>query len=245
MDFSIIVPAYNEERIIRDTLRKVSTYFEERYSFEIIVVDDGSSDKTREFAEVYAKDNGSVKVIGDGANRGKGYAVRKGVEAASGKYILFTDADLSTPIEEVEKLKLWLENGYDMAIGIRGPHTDGVYKPQPFIRRMAGNYCFHIINFIVPLSCSDSQCGFKCFSYKCAKDVFSKTIIDGFIFDVEVIYLAQVLGYKVREVSVSWINDTNSKVNLLTDPIKMILDLFKLRRDINQGLYGSKKATSI
>ncbi|MFH1428964.1 MAG: dolichyl-phosphate beta-glucosyltransferase, partial [Candidatus Margulisiibacteriota bacterium] len=213
---SIVIPAYNEQDRLPQTIRRIQEYFKHReYAIELIVVDDGSMDNMLRTIPP------GVKVIQNGINRGKGYSVRKGVLAAGGDYILFSDADLSTPIEEIEKLKLVIDSDYDIAIGSRAVRGADVKVHQPFFRELMGKVFNLLVRLLVVRGISDTQCGFKAFRKDAAKEIFSRQKLNGFGFDVEVLYLAKKLGYKIKETPVTWINSPSSKVNVLSDPLKM------------------------
>jgi len=225
MEISIIIPAYNEERRILPTLEKVYGYFSEKrkMDFEIIVVDDGSKDNTEKVIKNFAKDKFErVKLIKHRKNKGKGAAVKTGVLEARGDLILFTDADLSTPIEEFEKLKKTIERGYDIVIGSRGLPESKIVVPQPWYRRYIGRLFPLFVRLIVMKNIRDTQCGFKMFKKKIAKELFANLETSGFAFDVEI--------YSVKEIPIIWINSPASKVTFLKGPIKMLKDLFKMKR---------------
>src|SRR4030066_1959136 len=227
---SIIIPAYNEEALIEKTLNDVTLYLEKSgFSYEIIVVCDGCKDKTALLAGEIAKKNNRVSVIDRKVNRGKGYSVKQGCLDASGDYVIFTDADLSTPIDEIEKLLKWLQEGYDIAIGSRGLKESDIQIRQPWYRETMGKIFNLFVQAIAIRGISDTQCGFKGFKRDVAKDVFKRQTINGFGFDVELLYIARRLGYKIREVPVRWLNRAASRVNPLVHPIQMLFDLIKIR----------------
>jgi len=233
MEISIIIPAYNEERRILPTLEKVYGYFSEKrkMDFEIIVVDDGSKDNTEKVIKNFAKDKFErVKLIKHRKNKGKGAAVKTGVLEARGDLILFTDADLSTPIEEFEKLKKTIERGYDIVIGSRGLPESKIVVPQPWYRRYIGRLFPLFVRLIVMKNIRDTQCGFKMFKKKIAKELFANLETSGFAFDVEILFRALKKNYSVKEIPIIWINSPASKVTFLKGPIKMLKDLFKMKR---------------
>ena len=231
MDLSIIVPAYNEEKRLGRTLEKIRTYFQEKdYAYEVIVVDDGSSDNTVFVASdsLLAKES-MLKIVKNEVNRGKGYSVRRGMADAVGELILFTDADLSTPIEEIEKLKLYLSDGFDAAIGSRSIKGSEVKSPQPKYRVLMGKTFNLMVRAVVLRGFIDTQCGFKLFKKNCIENVLPEMKIDGFSFDVEMLYIATRNGYKIKEVPVVWIDYKGSKVNPLYDSAKMFMDLLYIK----------------
>lgn len=232
MRLSIVIPAFNEEGRIRQTLQKIARFVGERgWDGEIIVVDDGSRDRTAEVVkEEFAQSGGaSFLVLENGANRGKGYSVRRGVNAARGDRILFTDADLSTPIEEIDRLVEFLDGGFDVAMGSRSVPGSRVEIHQNRVRETMGKVFNCLARLLTFKGVHDSQCGFKLFKGEVAHRLFELARIDGFAFDAEIVYLAQKLGYKVIEVPVIWRNSTASKVHMVFDPVKMMWDLFRIR----------------
>lgn len=225
---SFVIPVYNEEDRIVESLEKVWDYLSsQKYNFEIVVVDDGSTDNTLKKLEEY-KDK--IKVISYNPNRGKGAAVRTGMLQAKGKYRIFSDADLSTPIYEIEKLLEKLKSGADICIGSRAIDPTLIKKHQPFYREFMGKTFNKFVQLIVFRGIEDTQCGFKGFTDKAAELVFSKAKIDGFSFDVEILYLASKAGLKIEQVPVEWYNDSRTKVNPLRDSINMFIELFKIKK---------------
>lgn len=227
VELSFIIPAYNEEYRIRTTLTMVLEYFAtQNYSTEIIVVDDGSSDRTVEIVGEFPE----VKLLKQARNLGKGAAVRRGMLEAKGDFCLFSDADLSTPILETSRVLYELRNGYDICIGSRAIQSEMIRKHQPFYREFMGKTFNKIVQMLVFKGISDTQCGFKGFSKESTRAIFPITKIDGFGFDVEILYLASKLGYKTKEIAVEWYNDERSKVNPVTDSIKMLFEIIKIRK---------------
>lgn len=236
MELSIIIPAYNEEHRIGATLKRILDYFQDkRKSFEILVVDDGSIDHTKEvvnfFLEHYPN---QVKLLSNPQNRGKGYSIKKGVEAAGGDIILFSDADLSTPIEEIEKLLPYLEKDYDIAIGSRALPGSEIVVHQPWYRESMGKFFNLLVQALVFPGIKDTQCGFKAYRGPVAKKLFARSTIDGFSFDVEILYLAGKARYRVKEVPICWLNSPQSRVHPLRDSARMFGELWKIRRRHNK-----------
>lgn len=228
MKISVVIPAYNEERRLPNTLRTIIDFVSGRKEeFEIIVVDDGSKDNTFHSAKEFGD---SIDVYSLDKNSGKGAAVRKGVLKATGDLIFFTDADLSTPIYELDKLLEDLKNSSDISIGSRAVDYSMIKVHQPFYREFMGKTFNKIVQFLVIKGIKDTQCGFKGFKNKVAKDIFSKSLIDGFSFDVEVLYIAKKLNYKISEVPVEWYNDQQTKINPIKDSFKMLKEIFKIRK---------------
>ncbi len=239
---SVVIPAYNEEARIGPTLDRVASYLGEKgIAAEIIVVDDGSSDRTAQVATEAAARHGVVRVLSNGRNRGKGFTVRNGVSNARGKYVLFSDADLSTPIEEVGKLLPALESGAGVALASRSIEGSSIEKAQPFARRVMGRVFNLIVRSVALPGVRDSQCGFKCFTREAAAAVFPLQRIEGFAFDVEVLYIARKLGFGIAEVPVRWIDSPDSRVRRLSDPLRMFAEVARIRLNDWSGLYPSRR----
>lgn len=227
---SIVIPAFNEEGRVGPTIGKILQYCDGKdYSFEIIVVDDGSCDNTSGVVEnMRDGKGGKITLLKSKEHHGKGFAVKEGVMSAGGEYILFCDADLSTPIEEVEKLMPYLKSGYSIAIGSRGLADSEIQVPQRWYRQNMGRVFNKFVQCMVIQGIEDTQCGFKCFRREAALDIFPQQKIWGFCFDVEVLYHAQRLGYRIKEVPVVWRNSLPSRVSLLRHSIQMFRDLIKI-----------------
>lgn len=238
-DISIIIPSYNEAKDLPETLEKIIKYLEAcgRESFEIIVVDDGSNDDTVRIVSETASRDGRIRLLVNEINRGKGYSVRRGMLEARGRYILFTDADLSTPIGELDKLLECLKQGYDVVIGSRSLPGSEVRVHQPFYRELSGKIFNLLMRLLTGLPFSDTQCGFKCFRRKCAKEIFARQTIERFSFDVEDLYIAKKLGYRIKEAPVIWINSESTTVSFLKDSIRMFTDLLRIRINDLMGKY--------
>lgn len=236
---SIVIPAYNEELRIAKTLEQIYLYLEKQpYTYELIVVDDGSSDYTNKVVTDILKRIESGKLLKNPVNKGKGYSVRQGVLNSSGQYVLFSDADLSTPIAEVEKLLGYLKQGYDIAIGSRSLQESDVRIHQPWYREYMGKSFNVLIRCIMLTDFHDTQCGFKCFRGDVARQLFALQQIQHFSFDVEVLFLAtHFYHYKVKEVPVQWCNDPNTRVNAFKDSSKMFRDVLKIRYNAWAGKY--------
>lgn len=225
---SLIIPAYNEERRIELSLQKAIDYLETKdYSWEIVVVDDGSSDNTSLVAGSFDE---RISTITLEKNMGKGAAVRNGMLNSSGSYKVFTDADFSTPVYELDKLLKSLNDGNDLAIGSRALDSSLIKEHQPFYREFMGKTFNKIVQVIVLKGISDTQCGFKGFQSEAAKTIFEKAKINGFGFDVELLYLAKKQGYRIDQIPVEWYNDERSKVNPVTDSVRMISEILKIKK---------------
>ena len=239
MYLSVIIPAYNEEKRLPQTLREIDKYLrEQNYESEILVVSDGSKDKTVEVAKDLTSEIKNLRVIDFKENKGKGFGVKEGMLKAEGEYRLFTDADSSTSIDQVEKMWPYLKEGFDIVIGSRDIKGAILDPSQPWQRRFTGE-AFKLVRKIIvgPLEIEDSQCGFKCFSKKAAENIFPKCLISRFSFDAEILILAKKLGYKIKEIPVYWKNDLASKVKFKS-MLKMALDLVKIRWNLISGKYA-------
>ena len=228
---TIVVPAYNEEKRLGATLKRMLAYFDEQaHPFEILVVDDGSTDGTASLVETISACRGEVQLIAYSPNRGKGYAVRQGMLAGRGERLLISDADLATPIEEVEKLTAKLNAGYDIAIGSRDVKGSELIKHQSWLRETGGKTFNKMVQLIAVPGIHDTQCGFKLFTRSAAQAIFSRCTVDHFAFDVEVLYLAiHIFGYRVAETPVRWAHQEGSKVVFWRDAIRMAKTLFRIR----------------
>ncbi|MFC2131355.1 dolichyl-phosphate beta-glucosyltransferase [Bacteroidota bacterium] len=225
---SIIIPAYNEETRIVKSLAKAIEYFENnQFDFEIVVVDDGSVDRTVDVLEDFHE---KVRVISLAGNMGKGAAVRKGMLEATGEIRLFSDADFSTPVYEVKKLLIKIEEGADICIGSRALDRSMVKEHQPFYRELMGKTYNRFVQALVFKGITDTQCGFKAFTEDAVYRIFPNARISGFSFDVEILYLAKKEGLKVEQVPVEWYNDERSTVNPITDATMMFVELFRIRK---------------
>lgn len=236
---SVIVPAYNEETRLPETIRAVENYFREHPCafHEILIVDDGSKDKTASVAEDFAKSNANIQLLRNPGNRGKGYSVRHGMLKARGEWRLFSDADLSTPIEELDKLWSAVEReSADVAIGSRALDRSLIGIHQPGLRETAGRVFNVAMRMTIGLPIRDTQCGFKLFRGELVREIFSRQTLERFGFDVEVLFIAQHLGYKIAEVPVRWNHAEGSKVGMLTG-LRAFLELAEVRANSLRGRY--------
>lgn len=239
---SIVIPAFNEENRIEKTLDSIFDFTERaHYRIELIVVDDGSIDHTAELVEAYRKKPRCKEIlhlVKNSRNFGKGYSVRKGMIQSTGEIVLFTDADLSAPIEETKKLiSPILNRHYEIAIGSRALEGSQIGIHQTKSREMAGRIFNHLVRKLTGLEFKDTQCGFKAFHRSVIKRIFKRQRCFDFSFDVEVLYIAKKLGYRIIELPVRWNHMEGTKVNMLRDPIKMFLSLFVIRLNDLQGKY--------
>ncbi len=237
---SIIVPAYNEARRLPPSLQRMVTYLEERHStYEILVVDDGSQDHTAQAVELLAQQSPHVRLIQLTCNMGKGAAVRRGMQAARGSLQLFADADGATPIEELGRLESALSTGADLAIGSRAlAAQDPNYTVQArWHRSVLGTIFNAIVQRLGVRHIADTQCGFKLFRRSVAQDLFSVTCVDGYAFDLELLYIARQRGYRIAEVPVNWTDQPGSKVRPWRDGFVMLRELMAIRKREAQGRY--------
>ena len=245
---SVVIPAYNEEARLPDTLDKVMGYLAgQPYAYEVIVVDDGSADSTADLVDTAAEKYPALRVIRN-PHRGKGYAVRTGVLEARGKYILYSDADLSAPIEEVEKLLPYLRGRYQVAMGSREGVGAARYD-EPYYRHLMGRVFNTFVKLVALPRFNDTQCGFKAFKRDAAHRLFrglhlygdksgevQGAMVTGF--DVEVLYLALKWGYRVKEVPIRWYYSKGANVNPIKDSYRMLKDILKVRLNDLRGRYG-------
>lgn len=244
MQLSVVIPAYNEACRIGPSLQRVWDYLCVNYGaggFEIIVVDDGSSDSTVTLVEQFRSHAPDVRLIRFALNQGKGAAVRAGMVAAVGDAVLFSDADLSTPIEEVEPALKLIREGSDVVIGSRALAGSQVLVHQTLLRESLGRLFNRLIRAFLRIPFRDTQCGFKLFRREAARAVFQRARTNGFAFDVEALLLALQLGYVVRELPVRWVNDPESRVTLWRHPAQMLADLWRIRRSLGDSSLHSAR----
>ena len=236
---SIIIPAYNEEDRIKKTLEHIFKYLSEKsFTFEFVIVDDGCTDETIDIVKNTIGDKDySFKIVKNDHNMGKGFSIKKGVIESSGKFLLFSDADMSTPIEEFDKMIPFLEGGSDIVIGSRALNNSDIRKRQIWYREMMGKIFNFFVQLLVLKGIKDTQCGFKAFKADDAKRIFTKMTIYRFGFDVELLYLARILNLKITEVPIIWINSPASKVRCVTDSLSMFMSLIKIRYNRLIGIY--------
>lgn len=237
---TVIVPAYNEDARIRLTLEKLATHLQRNFpAFEIIVIDDGSTDSTPEKVRQAAAINDRIALHSLPRNRGKGFAVRAGMMLANGDAVLFTDADLSTPAEEIDLALAELARGSPVVIASRR-HPDSIIAcRQSWAREAIGRGFNKLIRALFSLPFKDTQCGFKCFTQAAAKAIFARATIDTFSFDVEILMIATALGYSIKEIPVHWTNAPGSKVRPLRHAATIFRELLTLYRN------SSKQAAAV
>ncbi len=235
---SIIIPAHNEQSRLPRTLEQVAAFLrEQKYEAEVLVVENASSDRTAEVAEAFAKEHKVLRLMRT-PERGKGLAVRLGMLAAQGEYRFMCDADLSMPIEEVNRFIPPALSDFDVAIGSR--EVKGAVRYNEPVRRHLGGRLINLaIRFLILPQFQDTQCGFKCFRGAIVDELFSRQTMDGWSFDIELLFLAERLGYKVVEIPVDWYYRSESKVSALRDAVRMINDIFLIRRQARAGRYDA------
>jgi dolichyl-phosphate beta-glucosyltransferase len=239
IDLSIIIPAYNEEQRLPKTLESVGKYLQGLdYSYEIIVVDDGSSDRTSQIVKDLQKKIPLLGLIKLSENKGKGFAVRTGILHSKGRFVFFTDADLSTPIEEVQNFLPLLEEGYDVVVGSRRNPNSRVIMSQNKIRRFMGRVYILLNRWLGIVDVVDVTCGFKAFRREAAKKIFKVARLNRFSFDSEVLFLAQA-KFKFRwiQVPIEWKDASGSKVNIIRETFVSFLDLIKIKLYDLRGFY--------
>lgn len=231
VELTVVVPVYDEEQRIGAGLAAILGYLASRGGrTELLVVDDGSTDRTRAEAErILAGSDVESRVLSNGRNRGKGYSVRHGMLEARGARALFTDIDLSTPMDDLERLEAALDDGADIAIGSRDAAGSELLREQPWYRELAGAAFNVAVRLLAVSGIRDTQCGFKLFRRAVAREVFGRQTIERWGFDVEILYVARRLGYRIAEVPVRWTNDERSRVNVLRDGLVMLGDIFRVR----------------
>jgi dolichyl-phosphate beta-glucosyltransferase len=237
---SIVIPAFNEERRLTATLTAVLAYlarWDGRFA-EVVVVDDGSTDGTARLVREFSAKHAAVRLVENPGNRGKGYSVRHGVMEARGEWILFSDADLSAPIEELDKLAAAArEAGVSVAIGSRAMDRSLIQVHQSGFRETAGRVFNLCMRVLTGLPLRDTQCGFKLFEAGTAREVFGRQRLERFGFDVEVLFIARHLGYRMVEVPVRWSHSEGTKVSMFRDSLNMFLDLLRVRWNGLRGYY--------
>jgi glycosyltransferase involved in cell wall biosynthesis len=236
---SIVIPAYNEAARLPATLQAILAYTgtRERMPFEILVVNDGSKDNTLAVAREFASAHPHIRVVENPGNRGKGYSVRHGMLEATGDWVLFTDSDLSAPIEELDLLLAAVHSqAAKVAIGSRADRSKIEIKQSP-LRQLAGRVFNLLMRVTVGLPFKDTQCGFKLFDAESAREVFRRQRIERWGFDAEILFIARKLGYKTVEVPVRWQHAEGSKVSMFSDSLNMFVDLLRIRRNQLMGYY--------
>jgi dolichyl-phosphate beta-glucosyltransferase len=238
VSISVVIPAFEEELRIPDTICRIHEYLTKRSEeFEIIVVDDGSSDNTARLVENLGNALLNIKLKRNAVNKGKGFSVREGILSSLYPFILVSDADLSTPIEELERLLPYCYDGFDIVIGSRGLKESDIVKRQPWYRERMGKIFNLIVRTVALDNFKDTQCGFKVFKADAAQKIFNLCRIDGFSFDVEMLFVAQKMGYRIKEVPIRWIDSPSSRIRILRDSFRMLVDIFVIKLNWMRRVY--------
>ena len=236
--YSIVIPAFNESARIPTTLKSVVACIRQNgWQAEVIVVDDGSTDATGAVVRAFAETAPEVRLLENPGNRGKGYSVRAGILQAFGEVVLFTDSDLSAPIEEAERLFAAIEQGADIAIGSRWLESNRQTQRQPLYRQFFGRCFNYVTRGVMGLNFTDTQCGFKAFTRPAAQAVFQLQTIERWGFDPEILFIALKRGLKIQEVAVSWAHDDRSRMSYLKDGMKMLEEIAIIRWNAFRGHY--------
>jgi glycosyltransferase involved in cell wall biosynthesis len=245
--YSIVLPAYNESGRIAATLEKIFAHAKQRgWQAEVVVVNDGSTDNTAQIVREYATQHPMLRLIENPGNRGKGYSVRNGMLHAHGDILLFSDADLSSPIAEADKLFAAIHQGSDVAIGSRWLKTDLQIKRQPFYRQILGRIFNLALRLILGLNFKDTQCGFKAFTHDAAQKLFPAQRIERWGFDPELLYLAKKYRLTVTEVPVAWSHREGTRISPLRDGVRMLGEILTVRWNALTGRYpGCSTAPSL
>lgn len=236
---SIVIPAHNEEKRLPQTLGQIFAFLEKQsYEAEVIIVENGSSDRTPELAQEFASQHKNLIVIRE-EQRGKGNAVRRGVLEARGEYRFICDADLSMPINEVQKFLPTVLSDFDIAIGSR--EAPGAIRfNEPAYRHWGGRAINLVIQLLILPGLNDTQCGFKCFRAEIAENLFRQQTLTGWSFDIELLYLARRKHLRIKEIPIQWYFDADSKVNAIRDALHMIGDIFRIHMNALRGRYDLK-----
>ena len=230
MEYSIVIPAYNESARLGATLEKVLDYVHAQgWNAEVIVVNDGSRDTTADIVRTFSAKDPALRLVENPGNRGKGYSVRNGMLNTRGRIVLFSDADLSSPIEEAAKLFRALEDGADIAIGSRWLRAETQTQRQPLHRQVFGRIFNLILRLTLGLQFADTQCGFKAFKQPAVRAIFPLQKIERWGFDPEILFLARKLKFKVKEIPVAWGHSGGTRINPLIDGSRMILEMLRIR----------------
>jgi dolichyl-phosphate beta-glucosyltransferase len=233
---SIIIPAYNEEHRLPTTLGEINRFLEKQgFSAEVLVIENGSQDRTFQIVEEYARQHPQFRALRE-EKRGKGRAIKRGILEASGQFCFMCDADLSMPVDEINRFLPPILPDFDIAIGSREAPGAMRYH-EPIYRHLGGRMINLIIRLLALPGLQDTQCGFKCFRAAAARDLFSNLTLDGWSFDIELLYVARKRGYRIVEVPIPWYFRAESKINLFHDTLQMVLDIMRIRLNDRRGLY--------
>ncbi len=239
LSYSIVIPAYNESDRLQNSLQKIVAFLDEqKWSAEVLVVNDGSRDNTAEIIRQFAAQYPFIRLIENPGNRGKGYSVRNGMLQANGDIVLFTDADLSAPITEAPKLFAEIAKGADVAFGSRWLVAKMQTERQSILRQIAGRMYNVVMRLMLGLKYKDTQCGFKAFNRRAVETIFTRQRVERWGFDVELLFLARKFKLKVVEIPVAWAHDDRSKINPLVDGVKMFAEMVSIRWNSIMGKYS-------
>ena len=234
---SIIIPAHNEANRLPDSLEQVFNFLEKQpYTAEVIVVENGSSDQTLSIAQSFAEQHLNMRVFQ--TERGKGAAVKRGLLEAKGDYRFMCDADLSMPIGEISKFIPPELNNFDIAIASREA-KGAVRYDEPRYRHLGGRAINFLVQLFILPGLNDTQCGFKCFSAKVVEDIGKLQTLNGWSFDIELLYIARRRKYRIQEIPIHWVHHPETKVSAVRDALRMIQDIFRIRANALRGLYDS------
>ncbi len=244
--YSIVIPAYNESARIGATLKRVLAYVDSRsWNAEVIVVNDGSRDDTAAVVRSFAERDSRLRLVENPGNRGKGYSVRNGMMNASGELLFFTDADMSSPIEEAPKLLEAIAAGADVAVGSRWLRSETQTQRQPLYRQLFGRIFNAALRIVLGLSYADTQCGFKIFTRRAAHIIFPLQRIDRWGFDPELLFLAKRFGFKVSEIPIAWAHSEGSRIRYFRDGMHMFWEMLKIRWYSLSGKYDTPRTHSV
>ena len=236
MELSVVVPAFNEEKSLESSLQRIIDFLEKNLEkYEIIVIDDGSKDSTPEIAQKFKSNN--VRLIQNPQNMGKGFSVKLGMINAKYDPVLFIDADLATPIEETTKFIEAIQEGYDVVIASRNIEGAKITVEQPKYRQVLGKAFPMIVKGMILDEIKDTQCGFKMFKKDAARKIFPRQTVKRWAFDVEVLYIAKQLNFKIKELPVKWMDKGNSKLSPIKDSARMLNEVFKIKYNDWKGEY--------
>jgi glycosyltransferase involved in cell wall biosynthesis len=234
--FSIVIPAHNEQKRLPSTLEQIFHFLEQQsFTSEVIVVENGSTDRTHEVAKEFASRHPNLLVIQ--SEKGKGAAVQRGMLAAKGQYRFMCDADLSMPVEEIEKFLPPALQNFDIAIASREAKGSVRYN-EPSYRHWGGRGINFLVQTLILPGLNDTQCGFKCFRAEVAEDIFKRQTLHGWSFDIELLYIARRHGYRIVEIPIHWYHFSDSKISALRDAVGMITDIFRIHANARRGIYG-------
>jgi glycosyltransferase involved in cell wall biosynthesis len=243
--YSIVIPAYNESARLGGTLGKILDYVHTRgWNAEVIVVNDGSQDNTADIVRTFAANDPAIRLVENPGNRGKGYSVRNGMLHAGGGIVIFSDADLSSPIEEAPKLLQALAAGADIAIGSRWLRAETQTQRQPLHRQIFGRIFNLMLRVTLGLKFKDTQCGFKAFRQPAVREIFPLQKIERWGFDPEILFLARKFKFRVREVPVAWGHSGGTRINPLVDGSRMVMEMLRIRCYDLSGKYDRNATRS-